>query len=244
MKSRQQIFWKIKLRHQILLGYATAIGVVIGISFFTYVNTIAVSKSVRKNDISQNFVLALDDASLGISQAEQAVRGYMLTQEESFVKNFQTGIDTYHASMKKMEAAAQTSQRRERVEKLRDLGEQFEKFDHQLIELVQSGKQVEAVKLFQTNHSQQLVRDFETLQNSLDLEQDKELEETTLQVINLSNQQVFLSWSGTFVAILMCFGIAYLISSKISQIIEEIAAKVTNSSHEIGNTVNLQETIL
>ncbi|SRR5579883_689115 len=244
MKRKQQILVTLKLRYQILLGYAAVITVLIGLSVFSFRNTLFVSRTVKKNQISQNIVIALDDATLGISQAERAVRGYMLTASETFIKDYQTGIDNYHTSIQKMEAATQTSQLKEKVKQLRAIGEEFEKVDRHLIELVQSGKQAEAVQLFQTSRTQQLLKDFEALQNYLDEEQDKELEETTLHAINLTKQQELLSWSGALIAIAICLGIAYLISSKISRILEEVATKVMTSSFEIGKTVNNQETII
>lgn len=239
---KRQKNWKIKT--QILLGYAVPISVLLASGVLSFLNIGIIDAALKKGVQSQGITVATGDASVGISKGERATRGYVISKNDDLFRDAKIGFENHNKGLDKAEALIINPQQKERAKKLRKIGNDLEKFDSQILELVKSGKQAEAVKLFETKEGVELVRSYETLQNEFDQAQTLILEDLNSQATNATQQMQLLASLGSILAIAICLSAAFLISFRIAQTLTQVANSVTNSSKDITHTVSEQETTI
>ncbi|WP_414586224.1 methyl-accepting chemotaxis protein [Scytonema sp. PCC 10023] len=233
---------KLKLRGRILLGYSFPLFLLIVISGLAFGNSRKLDISLKQIEDTKTASQATGKAALGISTTERAMRGLLiLNNEKSFIESADTAISQYESSLVAAEKVVVNPQQKERLKKLRELGEQLKKIDLEIISLIQTGKKDEARKKFETLKSRELVQNFETLQNEFEREQDKIIQASINEVKQATVLIQIIAGLGTLLAASISLVISYALSSSIAKTIQDASNAVASSTKDITSTVNEQE---
>lgn len=235
---------KLKLRNQILLGYSFPILILLVLSGFSFSNSKVLDAGLAKTEVSRVASQKTADAVIGLSRAERSMRGLLIIGEEkSLRQSFELGFNNFKESLTATEKVVVDPGQKLRLQKLRDLGSQLEKFDRELISLLQTGKKAEANTSFATLTGKKLLDQLEELQNEFDDAQNKILA-TYLNEVKSASATLQLSASlGTLLAIILSISIAYALSSRISKTIKESSDAVSLYASKISATIDEQERI-
>lgn len=153
----------LNIRKRMLLGYSVPILLLMGLSVLAYSISNKVSAAINNNNISQTAIRSVDKANIGLSRADRAMRGYLLTKDEKSRQSYETGIKNFREAVETAGKVIEDPSQKARFEKLIELGKRLEEFDENILSLVEDGKTSQAIKLFGTREGIKIIREIEAL---------------------------------------------------------------------------------
>lgn len=228
-------------KNAILLGYSVPIISLLSLSFLSYTNNQRISKVLQENENAQSSTELINAAHIGVSRADRAMRGYMLTGQDKSRQSYETGMDNFHESVDNLTKIVENSEQKNRLKKIVELSQGLEEFNNKIIGLIKAGKSSDALKLFETRQGINILRELEDLTEEFSV---REKEMLAVKNKNTQSDNQFLALVNglsTLLSIVLCLGIAYRISSKLLAKITQAATNVTSSAREIATTVEQQQ---
>lgn len=236
-------FSQLKLRERILLGYAIPLILTVGATGVVVANAARVATQNQATELDSRIVQGTDRLELFLYKRQSNVRGYLLTRNDVFAKDYEESVRDYEQAVASLEDIISFSggQQVERLQKLKVLGQEISKINRKLIALVEAGKVNEA--------SQELLQGpiLSLLDQAGALLQDLNSTEDELQALRAKESEAAMrsllsaAVVGTLAAIALAVVMGLLISSRISKTIDNIASVMASSSTEIAVAVEQQE---
>lgn len=235
------MFDRLKIKNRMLVGYSIPIVLLLGLSGIAYSIGTKVSTAIIKSNTAQTASIAINNATIGLSRADRAMRGYLITKDEKSRQSYETGIKNFQNAVSNAGNLIEEASQKARLKKIIKLGNSLNEFDRNIVSLVQQGKTAEAIKLFGTREGIKILREIEALTDEFNNKEVAILAASTNSAQSASNFLTLASGVGSLLAIAIALTAAYLISSSITRMIEQAARAVASSSTEIAATVEQQE---
>ncbi|BAZ27515.1 methyl-accepting chemotaxis sensory transducer [Kalymmatonema gypsitolerans NIES-4073] len=233
---------KLKLRGRILLGYSFPLFLLIVISALAFGNSRRFDQSFKQVEDAKTASGEASKATLGLSRMERATRGFLIfSVTENLEESFNTGVSDYKKSLDAAEKVVLNPQQKERLIKIRQLGQQIEQSGRETITLVKTGKRDQALKTFQTEKTRPFIQNAEALQKEFEQEQDKIIQASINEVKQATVLIQIIAGLGTLLAASISLVISYALSSSIAKTIQDASNAVASSTKDITSTVNEQE---
>lgn len=240
------MFAKIKLRERIILGYSFPLLLLMLLNGLAFLNYRNLDGSFQKVEEAKNAGRETSQLTLGISKVERAVSGWLVFNErpETLSASYKEALAKYNSTAASIEKISVTPRQKERLTKIRRLGDQIEQFSQEIVKLIESGKKDEALKIFQQGKSRDLIQETETLRAEFEQEQER-ITALLLQDVKQSATIVqIVAGLGTFITVIISLVIAYILASTIVKAIQEASDSVSSSVKDITSTVTEQERII
>jgi len=241
---------KLKLRGRILLGYSFPLFLLIVISGVAFGNSRRIDGAYKDAVKYKEAGERAHDALLGVQRGERAARGFLLLSDEeitqkgnraSFKESYEREVSNYKKSLAETEKVLTTPQQKDRLTKLRQITEQIEASNRELISLIEAGNRAQAITRFESLAKKDLVVEFEKLQQEFEHEQDK-LDGGSINEVQQATILIqIIAGLGTLLAASISLVISYALSSSIAKTIQDASNAVASSTKDITSTVNEQE---
>jgi methyl-accepting chemotaxis protein len=232
------MFYKLKLKNSILIGYLIPIFCLMGMGVFFYaraVNKERFSKEVKR---AQTTIISAGNVTNGMSKMVRNLRGYVLFPEDTtYEKNYESGWKLYQTAAAELETSLKEAQEKQGFEKIRSEVQRLDGISRQAISLLKQGNLKEAkalanqVRLIEVEKAQEQIVAQE--QEFLAAASKAEANETRLLLTAIALSTV-LSILGSLI-------IGLAIASKIAKMMDRTVAAIAQSSSEIVTTVEQQE---
>lgn len=235
------MFSKFKLRNRMLLGYGVPIILFMGLTGIVYSSTnklvLAFDEVKRNQEILENSALM----RFSYNRMALAVRGYVIYRNNELINDYQTRQQQFTEYSLKIKPMLTNSQQKERWQKMVALSNRYNLLANRVINLIQAGKQAEAISLLRTQQEQSLVNDL----RNLSIEFNEAEKKLVVQATNEAEKVLSNLIAALLIGVLLCLGFsliaAFLISSGITSQINKAVNAIATSSTEIASTVEQQE---
>ena len=242
------MFAKLKLRQRILLGYLVPIILLLGVMALVYSSAKASSHLQAQLDESKDFIPDVLVASENLVRMQRASFAFVLTNGGSYTGNlaypkkiYETSAAKFHEQIKKLEQVAPLIGQEEGVRQLKELGSKVSHVTGRYLELIEQGKEKEAIDEVRKGASVQLSSQIDPLTDAI-AKQVSELREQQRTAMNdeidrMQNAVVY----GTLVAIIFLVGLGFWLAALISRNINASVAQLSAASSEIAATIAQHE---
>ncbi|ARV60236.1 chemotaxis protein [Nostocales cyanobacterium HT-58-2] len=236
------MFSNLKLRGRILLGYSFPVFLLVVLSALAFGNSRRLDIAFKQVEDAKTASQEASKATLGLSRMERTTRGFLVFGDtNNLEESFQTGVSDYKESLANAEKLVINPQQKERLVKLRQLGQQIEQYGRETINLVKTGKKDQALKSFQSETNRPFIRSAEVLQKEFEGEQDRVIQALITEVQQATTLMQVVAGLGTLLAASISIVVSYVLSSGIAKTIEDASNAVASSVKDITITVNEQE---
>ncbi|MBK4729615.1 CHASE3 domain-containing protein [Oxynema sp. CENA135] len=234
----------LKLKGQILSGYAIPILLLSAIAPLVFVNTRNVNQLTDAIEISHGVSDSMSEATLNAIRMERSLRGYLVNQKPRHREGFEIGLNSYNQTVRNLEnqiEALRDPEQKQRFQRFVQLGEQLAASQRQMLALVQNDNLNAALQAFATDESSEIIREMQQVYDEflererIRLAEGKERTHDALDFLSL------LAIWGTPIAIALCLWSAIYIAARVRDRIEEAVRSISTSSHEIAATAQQQE---
>ncbi|QIZ71226.1 methyl-accepting chemotaxis protein [Oxynema aestuarii] len=234
----------LKLKGQILSGYAIPILLLSAIAPLVFVNARNVNQLTDAIEISHGVSDSMSEATLNAIRMERSLRGYLVNQKPRHREGFEIGLSSYNQTVRNLEnqiEALRDPEQKQRFQRFVQLGEQLAATQNQMLALVQNDNLNAALQAFATDESSEIIRKMQAIYDEflererIRLAQGKERTHDALDFLSL------LAIWGTPIAIALCLWSAIYIAARVRDRIEEAVRSISTSSHEIAATAQQQE---
>ncbi|MUG98214.1 chemotaxis protein [Scytonema sp. UIC 10036] len=240
------MFAKIKLRERIVLGYSFPLLLLMLLNGLAFLNYRNLDVSFQKVEQVKKADKETAQLTSGISKIERSMRGWLIFNDnpETLRVSYQEGLTEYKSAVASIEKISVTPQQKERLTKIRQLGDRVEQFSQEIVKLIESGKKNEALKIFQQGKSRTLVQEVEALQADFEKEQERIVAVLFQDVKQSATIVQIVAGLGTFITVIISLVIAYILASTIVKAIQDASDSVSSSVKDITSTVSKQEQII
>jgi methyl-accepting chemotaxis protein len=214
-----------------------------GLAFLNYRNLdISFTRVAEANRTHEE----ADKLIQGISRVERSVRGLLIFNDrpETVSEYYKEGLDEYKEATASIEKISVTSRQKERLTRMRQLGDQIVQFSQEIVKLVESGKKDEAIKRFQQGRSRDLLQETEKVREEFEQDQGRIATGLLEDVKQSATIVQIVAGLGTLITVIISLIIAYILASTIVKAIQEASDSVSSSAKDITSTVNQQERIV
>lgn len=232
------MFYKLKLRNSILLGYLIPIFFLMCMGVFYYVRSVNKERLSENVKRAQTTIISAENVTNGVSKMARNLRGYVLfPQDKSYEINYESGWKLYQIAAADLEKLLADSQQKQEFETIKAEVKRLDEISREAINLLKRGdlnvaKNLTArVRLIEIEKAEERIIAKE--QEFLVAASKAEANETQwlLKAIVLS----------TVLSVLGSLIIGLAIASKIAKIMNQTVAAIAQSSSEIVTTVEQQE---
>lgn len=237
------MFKPFKLRTRILLGYSVPL--LLSISFAAVVSwqTQTVQNKVDTDAANRKIVAASEQIVFAISQMQRYSASFILNPDSDFLAAYETGALLFSDSAKFLEGRLEDAQQRERLDNIRDLGQQIDTLNRYLISLAQANNTERAIRAFAAEESQTLAVELtQVLDDFIATENQRQAiheQDTQTAILTLSHWL----WVGSLAVVILASAISVGIAQRIAHSFHEIVDSLTSSSKEITHALQTQQSL-
>lgn len=235
------MFAKMKLRQRILLGYLAPLLLLLGAMGLVFFN---LQEATRLSALQENTHAIVDEAlylTLGLTQMERSMRGYLLKKDLKILENFQKGEKSFKEQSESLARNIKDPQQLETLRHLVELGQTLVGQQHEMIALVDAGKTAVAVAKFQSGKDPEQAREAKKLSEEIvqrELDLLKERQEAYDDAIHGVTDSIIYGMLG---AIALAVAIAIWLAAAVSRNITANAAQLSAAANEIAATITQHE---
>ncbi len=235
------MFEKVNLKGKMLMGYAVPVVLYLGMAGLAYSTATKVFQAFEEVDRVQAVLNETNQMEQGAQGTIRSVRGYLVDKNENFAREFEDNLKLAVESGRKVEALIIHPEQKERLKEMQELVKEHESHGRILINLINQGKQKQAIAIFTSGKGTKFVEDFDRLTKEFEEVQRDLLEEKSSQAKESLNSLLTALILGSLLLIALAVAIALLISSGIASTINLATSAISSSSVEIAATVAQQE---
>ena len=235
------MFTNLKLRNRILLGYAVPIILFIGLTglIFTSVNKLVLAfEEVKRTQEILDYSALMRFSYIRMALA---LRGYVIFRDKEIISDYYNWKQSLITYSEKIKPIIVNNKQKDRLKDMLDMSNQYNTLSNRVINLVQQGKQAEAITLLKTQQEQALVNNFKNLSVEFNEAEKNLVKQATNEAENLLNNLIIAVLIGALLCVAFSLLAAFLISSAITSEINKTVNAIASSSTEIASTVEQQE---
>ncbi|MBA2605771.1 MAG: CHASE3 domain-containing protein, partial [Acidobacteria bacterium] len=246
---------KLILERQIKFAFVLALLLLLTIGFFAYHSTNSLNEAINWEKHTQEVLLELDETLYLILDAEASGRGFVLTNNESFLEPYKQTAATLDANLKRLQTlVADNSVQTENSTKLENLAGEKLDFIKRTIEIRRTQGFARAVEEVSSNKGKnlmdeirRLVGEMKDIEKNLLLTQEADLDKSvrsTSQILFLGSIVGILSLGLANFAIFRETGKRREVQNELRDTNKGLETRVEERTHELLNkNVELQEQI-
>jgi PAS domain S-box-containing protein len=246
---------KLILERQIKFAFVLALLLLLTIGFFAYHSTNSLNEAINWEKHTQEVLLELDETLYLILDAEASGRGFVLTNNESFLEPYKQTAATLDANLKRLQTlVADNSVQTENSTKLENLAGEKLDFIKRTIEIRRTQGFDRAVEEVSSNQGKnlmdeirRLVGEMKDIEKNLLLTQEADLDKSvrsTSQILFLGSIVGILSLGLANFAIFRETGKRREVQNELRDTNKGLETRVEERTHELLNkNVELQEQI-
>ncbi|MCU0546664.1 MAG: methyl-accepting chemotaxis protein [Oscillatoriaceae cyanobacterium Prado104] len=235
------MFYKLKLKNSILLGYLIPILCLIFMGVFFYARAVNKERLSQKVKRAQNTIISAINVTNGMSKMVRNLRGYVLFPEDkSYESNYEAGWKLYQSAAAELKNNLKDSQEQQEFKTIQNEVKRLDGISREAIRLLKQGNLQAAknltnqVRLLEVEKAQERIlakeREFLAAASKVEANETRLL----LKAIALS----------TVLSVLGSLSIGLIVASKIAKMINQTVAAIAKSSVEIVATVEQQESTI
>lgn len=234
-----QKFNHLKLRERLLVGYSIPVALFIGLAGLVYVNINEVSNTFQEGERVQEVLLNVNLMERGAQGMIRSLRGYLALRNQDFLREYESALVLYRDTARTLEPLVVIPEQKQRLQKLDNLVDQYDKVARQSIALVDAGKLAEAIEMARIGT--QYVNEFDVESNKFSNTEANLLNAERDGTKDALRWLLFVLIFGTLITVIAAIAIALLIAINISGTIHRATQVMATSSTEIAATIEEQE---
>ncbi|MBE9226246.1 CHASE3 domain-containing protein [Phormidium sp. LEGE 05292] len=235
------MFTNLKLRNRMLLGYGVPIILFIGLAGLIYSSTNKLALAFDEVKRNQEIIDNSSFMRFSYTRKALALRGYVVFGNNELINDYQNWQQQFTEYSAKVKLMVTNSQQKKRWEKMVALSNRYNQLSNSVINLIQIGKQAEAISLLKTQQEQSLVNNFRDLSKEFNEAETKLFNQATNEAEKVLNNLIAAVLTGSILCLSFSLVAAFLISSGITSEIDKAVNAIAASSKEIASTVEQQE---
>lgn len=232
---------KLKLRERLLIGYGIPVALFLGLAGLTYFTANKVFDTFQEVERVQRVIIGVNEATVNGEKMIRSFRGYLAVKNEVFVDEYNAASELFDEAIEILEELIVGEVQDNRLDRMKEVKNNFDVFAKNVIQLVREGKQAEAIAEFNTFTGKDFVDEFEVLTNEFSQAEQELLEEETQETKNNLTALLGLLVLGSIALIVLSVIVALNIALRITGTIEGVVQKIAGSSTEISATIEEQE---
>jgi len=229
-----------KLKEHILWGYSIPIILSVIGAGLVYIDTQKVAEQSRLLEAAHVEVEQLLKAELDFVRMQKEARGYFLTREEGFFNGYDEATINLYKGLDLLLKKVDDKNQQETLKQIKVFSQQIDQLYRKAIQIAKIGKVDQATQLWRNEivpllkENQDLINNFNSREETI-LNEERQIQNQGLQFLNAV---VILS---TLLSASLAIGIGLLITSRITERINDTVSAIASSSTEIAATVEQQE---
>jgi methyl-accepting chemotaxis protein len=231
---------KLKLKNQMLVGYTIPLLIYVAIAGMVYSTAKRAVDTFEDVERVQEVVTDVNILALGTQGMVRSVRGYLLIQNENFITDYTTSLESAIEAATDVKPLIVLPEQQKRLDRMIELIKQYGEGSEPLLQLVREGKREEAIAIVQQGDLTKLVEEFDEVSNEFLQQERTLLSQETGNAKSALSALVIALVVGTVALIILAVGVALLISSKLTGTINRAITAIASSSNEIAATVEQQ----
>ncbi|MDO8262350.1 MAG: methyl-accepting chemotaxis protein [Gallionella sp.] len=235
------MFTKMKLRQRILLGYLAPLLLLLGTMGLVFVNMQEAERQSALVEGSNATMADVDHLNLALAKMQRAARGYLLLKNPSSYQSFQDVEKDFRMLSESLKTRVKDPQQQDALRRLVERGQTQAQQQHQMMALVDEGKEAAAIAQFRTGKSLEQERELEELANNFEQREAeiiKERQEAENAAMRTVANSIIYGMLGTVV---LAVTIALWLAAAISRKITANASQLSAAASEIAATINQHE---
>ena len=235
------MFNQLRMRNRMLLGYAIPGFIYLALSVLAYITANQVFDAFKEVERVQNIIINTNNMYRGADRAVRSFRGYLINRDNSFITQYQTGLDLSRSAANSIKPLIKNPEQRTRLNRMVEFVNEYAVFSNEVIDLLKKNKNTEALTLFNQGKGTQFTNQFEAVSLVFIESEQLILKQEMIEAKASLNFLIVLLIGGSVFLVLFGVLIAWLISSGIVKTIDRAINAIATSSTEIAATVEEQE---
>ncbi|HEY9692771.1 MAG TPA: methyl-accepting chemotaxis protein [Oculatellaceae cyanobacterium] len=235
------MFSNLKLKGRLLAGYSIPVVICVGIVGLVYSTASKVFDTFQEVERVQTVLIDVNDMSADAKSMIQNLRGHIIDSSQGFNKDYQEDYQKTKQVANHVEGLIKIPEQKILIQKMIEAVENYNEYGNQAINLVNQGKQAEAVKLFKAGTGTRFAQEFDELQTKFKEREEAVLKQETQASKAALSQMLTVLILGSILLILLATATALFISSGITHTINQAVNAIASSSTEIAATIEQQE---
>lgn len=235
------MYTQLKVRTRMLLGYAIPALAYLSLAGLTYGTINQAFRTFQEIERVQTIIVQSNDLSMGAEQMVRSFRGYLISENDQFLKDYQAGLEISNEAANTLEPLIKLPEQQNRLNQMRTLIKDYYEGSNQIISLVQQNKRAAAVDLFKGGKITQFVMEFEEIRRTFQETEQTILAQEMLQTRGSLNFLITGVVGGSLLLVLFAIFVAWIISSGIAKTINQALGMIAVSSNQIAATIEEQE---
>jgi methyl-accepting chemotaxis protein len=232
---------KMNLRKRILLGYLVPLALMLGVALAVYWSIGTLRQISDSLDHSRKIDGQVRDVGRDLTEMQRSARGYLLSKNDTSRNHYKTATSDAEKGMLILGKTVKDPVQLENLRRLSEMRKKMEAEEQHYFDLIDAGKAAEAVKLFATGRSIQLVDDLDNLVHAMEKREAEIVEARHEAQSDAMAQLMTIAVGATAFAVVLALLLGAWIAARISQSIGEAIAGMSTSSSEIAATVDEHE---
>ena len=231
----------LKLRGKMLLGYSVPVALIMGLAIGVYTTTQSVDKDFEHAMEAIARARISDTLELKNSAISRQSRGYVITLDKAILERYETSVKDLNEVQKKALELTKNAipEQRERMAKMIDFTNQYEKLTRAQIEAGKAGNTKLTKETVEDGAA--LLKSFETVMKEFDDKQTEMVKTAEANTKTALSLLVTMSIIGAIGSLVVSLVVAYVISSSIANTLNQASSEIASSSSEIASAVEEQE---
>lgn len=239
--------FQLKLTHRIIAGYTVPLLILSGMAVLVFFNVENVKKHSDNLQNTDKIIDGLGETTRQAIQTEHSLRGYLANQKPRHLESFENSAKAYqdsiHSLSEQIKILGVTSDQQRQFEEFQALGQELQTVQTRMINLARQNQLNEAINLFSTDQSSEIVRELEAIYDEFVQQEKVILAKEDQQLYQELNFLKLLTGWGAILALLFSIWFGRQNINNIRRLIYQAIHAITVSASEIAATIEEQERI-
>jgi methyl-accepting chemotaxis protein len=231
----------LKIKHQMLLGYAIPVLIYVGFTGIVYSNVERLSAIFKDVKRIETALVQVGEMGWSFQSTVRINRGYLIYQNEEALQQLQEAQREFQVAARNTDEFTRNAQQKQRIAEMVEIANNYNKLADILVDLKRQNKSAEMQALFDRGDARKLVDEFDVLYDEFKAFEQNLLTEESNKAQSDLNTVLIVFVVGTLLIIIIEIVIALMISSGIAHTIYQATSAIATSSTEISVTVEQQE---
>ncbi len=235
------MFAKMKLRRRILLGYMAPLLLLLGAMGLVFVKLQEATHQSALLDNSHANVNEAKDIAYNLAKMQRSTRGYLLMKDPVVLQNYQEGEKDFKGLAESLARRVNDAQQQATLRRLVEQGQVLEHSLHQMMALVDEGKEAAAIAQYRTGKTPEQADELEALAQDFEQREIVQLKQRQMAYEAAINAVVASIIYGMLGTIALAAAIALWIAAAVSRKITASASQLSSAASEIAATIAQHE---
>lgn len=232
---------KMNLKTKMLISYTIPLFLYMLMVGLVYSTANQVFKTFEEVERLQKVLVLANKMETEAKAMIRNYRGYVIDNNDEFINEYQQNLKATREAAVLLEETVKAKEQKTRISQMLDLVKEYDNFARNSINFINQGKQNQAIALFKTGQGTKFANKFDEVSQEFREFQQEQLEEKTVESKNALNFLLSALIVGSLLLIILAITVALILSSGITNTINQAVSSIASSSTQIAATVEQQE---